>query len=150
MKKEIPKIRSAYDGSRVRVVVDCSRDDILVEQHHKNDCDINNIIRKYDLNGVIIHVNKSVAQYGDFTQTNEYQDSLNTVIEAETAFLELPSHIRKKFGNDPGAFFEFATDPKNSEQMVDLGLAHKNEPPKEVIQKVSIVEPLQEKPTGSS
>lgn len=148
MKKEIPKIRSAYDGSRVRVVVDCSGDEVLVEQHHKNDCDINNIIRKYDTQGIILHVNKAVAQYGDFTEINEYQESLNTVIKAEEAFTQIPSDIRKKFGNDAGAFFEFATDPKNVDKMIEYGLANKIEAPKETIQKVTIVEPLQEKPAG--
>jgi hypothetical protein len=36
--------------------------------------------------------------------------------------MQLPSDIRAKFDNDPGEFFEFCTDPKNADEMVQLGL----------------------------
>lgn len=98
-------------------------DESPVEQHHRDNCDITNIIKQYDRTGLITHVTKAVQEYGDFTLINEYQESLNTVIAAQEAFQELPSHIRKRFNNDPGAFFEFATNPDNKDQMIELGLA---------------------------
>lgn len=97
------------------------------KQSHKAECDINNILRNYDRTGLITHVNRSTAEYGDYSEVNEFQDSLNMVISATDSFMELPSEIRKKFGNDPGNFFEFATDPKNAAEMVELGLAYKIE-----------------------
>lgn len=109
-----------------------------VEQHHKELCCIDNILRRYDQTGLITHVNKAVAQYGDYTEVNEFQQSMNTVIKAQDAFMELPSHIREKFHNDPGEFFEFATNPKNKEAMCDLGLA---EMPVEQVQKVEVINP---------
>lgn len=99
-------------------------DESPVEQHHKDMCDISNIIKQYDRTGLITHVTRAVQDYGDFTAINEYQESLNTVIAAQEAFDELPSAIRKHFGYDPGAFFEFATNPANHEQMVEFGLAN--------------------------
>ncbi|AXF52677.1 MAG: internal scaffolding protein [Microviridae sp.] len=93
------------------------------EQHHRDMCDVNNILKQHDKTGLISHVNTSVALYGDYTEVNEYQDSLNIVIRAEEAFSALPSDIRKRFENDPGQFFEFATDPKNGDELVKLGLA---------------------------
>jgi phage internal scaffolding protein len=96
----------------------------LTEQAHKDAVDIKKIIQQYDRTGLITHVNKSVAAYGDFTAVNEYQQSLDIVNKAQEAFNEIPSNVRKKFGNDPGAFFEFATDPKNHEELVEMGLAH--------------------------
>lgn len=95
----------------------------LTKQAHKNECDINKIVANYDRTGLITHVKEASAQYGDFTEVNEYQESLNTVIHAQNAFDELPAHVRKKFQNDPGAFFEFATNPNNHDDMVELGLA---------------------------
>lgn len=95
----------------------------LTEQSHCKRCDVNNILAQYDKTGLITHVNKAVAEYGDFTLVNEYQESLNTVIAAREAFAELPSKIRARFNNDPGEFFEFATNPDNGQAMVDLGLA---------------------------
>lgn len=119
--------RSAYDGNRVRVQVDFTDTVSMCEQHHKNDCDINNILKKYDSSGLITHVNNSTAQYGDFTEVNEYQQSLQQVINAQAAFDELPSEIRKQFANDPGLFFEFATNPNNVDKMIEFGLAHARE-----------------------
>lgn len=103
--------------------------DGMTEQHHKHICDINNIIRTYDKTGLIQHVSASVARYGDFTEVNEYQEALNTVIRAQNAFDELPSHVRKRFDNDPGEFFEFATNPDNHDEMVELGLAERMQEP---------------------
>jgi phage internal scaffolding protein len=138
--------RTPYDGvdKRVRLVF-CDEEGNTyedgytgkTEQSHKKMCEIDNILRQYDKTGLITHVNEAVAQYGDYTEINEYQDSLNMVIEAQSAFGDLPAHIRKKFGNDPGLFFEFATNPENKDELIELGLA--NAPIVEKPQEVKIV-----------
>lgn len=104
----------------------------LTKQDQMSMCDVNNIIAQYDRTGLIRHINESVAQYGDFTQVNEYQESLNFVMQAQDNFNALPSDLRSKFNNDPGAFFEFVTDPANIDEMVKLGLAVAPEPREEV------------------
>lgn len=121
------KFRTAY-GARNRVATSFLDEEgnplpTMTQQAFKAECEINNILRKYDKTGLITHVSGAVAQYGDFSEVNEYQESLNMVINAQNAFMALPSDIRKRFGNDPGAFFEFATDPSNNDEMVRLGLA---------------------------
>ena len=88
------------------------------QQHAKAECDINNILRQYDRTGLITHINTATAQYGDFTEVNEYQESLNMVMNAQEAFMALPSAIRKQFENDPGQFFEFATNPENQDAIL--------------------------------
>lgn len=93
------------------------------KQQFKAECDINNVIKKYDSTGLITHVNKTMARFGDYTEVNEYQESLNIVIAAQEAFSALPSALRKRFGNDPGLYVEFVTDPKNEAEMISLGMA---------------------------
>lgn len=115
----------------------CDPEEGMTEQHHKQACDINCILRAYDKTGLITHVNKAKAMYGDFTEVNEYQVALNTVIKAQDAFDDLPADIRKKFDNDPGAFLEFVTNPDNLDEMVELGLARAIEEPRP--QKVEVV-----------
>ena len=95
------------------------------KQEFKTQCDINCVIKNYDKTGLITHVNNAKAQYGDFTAVNEYQEALNIVVDSQAAFAELPSEIRKRFNNDPGKFLEFVTDPKNIDEMVELGLAQR-------------------------
>lgn len=85
--------------------------------------DVNKILAKYKRTGLLEHVAKGVAQYGDFTSVNEYQESLNRVISAQQSFADLPSKVREFFGNDPGRFFEFATNPANADKLIEMGLA---------------------------
>jgi phage internal scaffolding protein len=54
---------------------------------------------------------------------HEYREALDLINNAKESFMGLPSDVRKMFDNDPGEFFEFATDPANAEKMVELGLA---------------------------
>ena len=94
----------------------------LTQQSHAQAADVRNIIKQYDRTGLIANVTKGIAQYGDYSEVNEYAEALNMVRNATESFAELPSHIRQQFNNNPGLFFEFATNPKNSEEMIKMGL----------------------------
>lgn len=140
------QIRTAYDA-RERVTLECP-EEVITEQHHKDACSISTILAQYDRTGLITHVSRAVAQYGDFTEVNEYRDSLHVVMRADEAFRALPSDVRRRFDNDPGAFFEFATDPANFDEMVEMGLAEREAPP--APQKVEVVNPPQSEPQKGS
>lgn len=96
-------------------------------QSFKDECDINNIVRKAHQNGFFGHVSKAVPQFGDFTEVPDYQSALNMVIDAKQKFLEIPARIREKFDNDPNKFIEFVSNPANGDQLVAWGLATKRE-----------------------
>lgn len=95
----------------------------LTQQHFAKDADVRNIIKQYDKTGLIANVNRGVAQYGDYSEINEYREALDMVNMANDNFMQLPAELREMFGNDAGTFFEFATDPKNKDKMIELGLA---------------------------
>lgn len=120
------KFNTPY-GDRVRVTAD-PVGETLTQQHFKKATDIVEIIKKHDRTGIIEHVARGVRQYGDYSEVNEYREALDMVTNANASFMELPADIRQMFGNDAGAFFEFATDPKNEQEMVKLGLAKSSEP----------------------
>jgi phage internal scaffolding protein len=94
----------------------------LTQQSHAQAADVRNIIKQYDRTGLIANVTKGIAQYGDYSEINEYSEALNMVRNANQNFETLPSHIREQFNNNAGLFFEFATNPKNSEEMIKMGL----------------------------
>ena len=119
--------RKAYQKHERHVLV-CP-EETRTEQHHKEAASVTNILKQYDKTGILTNVNQAKAMYGDFTEVNEYQESLNLVIRAQDAFDEMPSDIRKRFHNDPGEFLEFVTNPANQEEMVTLGLATKIQEP---------------------
>lgn len=95
------------------------------EQHHKEMCDVNNIIKKYDKTGIIGHVSKFEAKFGDFTGL-DFKDANDLVIEAKQSFSMLPSKIRKRFRNSPEEFLKFFEDPNNRDEAIQLGLIDKN------------------------
>jgi phage internal scaffolding protein len=113
--------KSPYSGERYRVSLKCGPG--LAQQHFKDECDVNNILRKYQKTGLIDHVNRFQGDYADLSDVPDFQDSLNAVIDAQEAFMTLPSSIRKQFGNDPAAFLDFVHDPDNRDEMVKMGLA---------------------------
>lgn len=122
MSKVLP-FKTAY-GDRKRSGFETTGES-LTQQSHAAAADVRNIIKQYDRTGLIANVNKGISQYGDYSEINEYQEALNMVIEANESFEQIPSHIREQFSNNAGLFFEFATDPKNSEKMIEMGLKDK-------------------------
>ena len=115
------KIRTAYSSKKRNSFNTVG--DSLTQQAHAKEADIHNIIKAYDRTGLIANVNRGVAQYGDYSEINEYRESLDFVNTAKANFAALPSEIREKFSNNPGDFFEFAGNPENAEEMIKLGLA---------------------------
>ena len=131
---KVVKIKTAY-GDRSRSGFETTGDS-LTQQSHAEAADVRNIIKQYDRTGLIANVNKGIAQYGDYSEINEYAEALNMVQEANESFAEIPSHIREQFSNNAGLFFEFATDPKNAKEMIEMGLAepkHTGDSPKKMV-----------------
>lgn len=93
----------------------------ITEQGHKDECDVNNIIKKYDATGLITHVAKFEASYQDVSAI-EFKQALELQMEISAKFSELPSEIRKRFENNPQLYLAFLENPKNDKEAVTLGL----------------------------
>lgn len=97
----------------------------LTEQQYKDSCDINLIMKKYQLTGEITHLRRQQGMYADLTNVPSYQEALDLVIKAQDAFDTLPGAFRQELGNDPAKFLEWIHDPKNSERAIEMGLAER-------------------------
>jgi len=128
-KKNPFTVRSAY-GKKKRYGDIGDLGESLTKQSFTEECNINNIMQKYQKTGAIDHVNKHEASYG-FATSLDFQSALETVARGRTMFDELPSSIRSKFDNDPGKFLDFVQDEKNITEMQELGLSNKNQIKKE-------------------
>jgi len=102
----------------------------LAKQSFKDECDVNTILNRASKTGLINHVNRFQGDYSDVTTASDYQTSVNAVMDAHDAFMELPSGIRKRFSNSPEEFLAFVHNPDNLDAMVDMGLAKAPAPPK--------------------
>ncbi len=113
-----PQPRNAY-SPRISVISPCG--DGAAQQQFKDDCDVNTIMQRFQKTGAIDHVSKHQPQYG-FATPNDYHQSLNIIMTAQSMFNDLPSKIRNEFSNNPQAFLEFVQDPKNADRAKELGL----------------------------
>jgi phage internal scaffolding protein len=96
-------------------------DPSLAQQHAKDECDINTIVRRFGLTGELPS-NVRAPQYGDFTEAVDYHTALIAVRAADEAFMQLPADIRTRFNNDAGAFVDFCSDDANRAEAEKLGL----------------------------
>lgn len=100
------------------------------KQSFKDECDINIILKKYNLTGQLPAM-KNNPLFGDFSQIQDYQESMNIILKAEEQFNSLPAVLRERFKNDTGAFLDYMNNDANKEEMIKLGLI---EAPKELFQ----------------
>lgn len=128
-----------------RVSVDAGGES-RTRQEFADECDINQIMARYQKTGVVSHMNTAQAGYVDFTGVpTDFQTSMNMMLEAEQAFMRLPAVARREFENDPVKFVEFASNPDNVERMREWGLAKPAEPPPAPM-KVEVINGSEEPP----
>jgi phage internal scaffolding protein len=125
--KKPPFLRTAYnydqDAASNESGLHCE-DASLAQQHFKDECDINNILRQFNVTGMLPESPLS-PRYGDFTGIGDYHTALNQVIAAEDEFMSLPATLRARFGNDPAQLIEFLDKHENLDEAISLGLVNK-------------------------
>lgn len=141
-----PKFRSAYsERVRLRTV---NLEPSMTKQAHKDECDINVIMSRYQQTGVLPGDDRIAgARYMDCTGA-DYQEAMMVVASAKTAFLEMPAGIRDRFDNDPRRLMEFLEDPRNLEEARELGLVNPEAPAATPLA-VRVVESVQGDPSQS-
>lgn len=96
----------------------------MTKQEFVAECDINNIVKEYLVTEQWKHVSAKAQQgaYVDLPDPLDFQESIAIVERAGQLFQELPSKVRDRFGNQPGAFLDFMANPTNEKEARDLGL----------------------------
>jgi len=135
--KKLPFLRTPYnydtDAASNESGLHCE-DASLAQQHFKDECDINNILRQFNVTGLLPETTIS-PRYGDFSGITDYHTALNQVIAAENEFMALPATLRARFENDPALLIEFLENPENKNEAIKLGLVNK---PEELLQVVEV------------
>lgn len=92
----------------------------LTQQHFKKECDVNEMLRKFGATGVL--PTKEGSFYGDFSNSLDFQQSLDFISNTLDQFDQLPSDIRDRFGNNPVKFMDFVCNPENAKHFESMGL----------------------------
>jgi phage internal scaffolding protein len=127
MTKNVMFLRTPYnydkDAASNESGLHCE-DASLAQQHFKEECDINTILQKFNISGLLPETPLS-PRYGDFTGIGDYHTALNRVIAAQDEFDGLPATIRARFNNDPAELIEFLENSENRPEAEMLGLVDK-------------------------
>lgn len=91
-------------------------------------CDINTIVKQYERSGQV-PVTDLVGTFADVSAIGDFRGALEKIQAAQEKFMELPPAVRARFENDALAFVNFAVDPANRAQMVELGLLEPEKAP---------------------
>lgn len=118
-------IRNPYNYDVQEVSVEtglCCTDVTRTKQQFAEECDINTIVRRFNLTGQLPS-DVRAPQYADFEEAIDYHTAMNAIIEANDSFEQMTAEVRSKFNNDPAIFVDFCNDPKNIDAMIEMGLA---------------------------
>ncbi len=98
------------------------------QQHFKDECDINSIMKRKARTGILAGPQGRGAPsqrqpfYGDFSGVTDFATALNAVIESQDSFNALSSDLRKRFNNNPQELLEFVMNEENREKAQEMGL----------------------------
>ena len=110
-------------GKKVAVQLEFDFSLGLTEQHHKDDCDLNVIVKNYVRTGQLPTNQSGPGVFGDFSGSPEdYAEAVRMLDEARAAFAALPANVRKRFNNDPQQLLAFLDNPDNRAEAEKLGL----------------------------
>lgn len=109
---------TAY-GPKIKVGVATGKG--LTKQSHRDECDINVIMKRYEKSGVLPDYGGQQGRYLDCTGA-QFQEAMNIIAKGRSIFAELPAAVRARFENDPAKMLDFVNDPENREEALRLGL----------------------------
>jgi len=93
----------------------------ITRQSFQKECNINNIMSKYQKTGVIQHIARNEQRYADVTAP-DFKKAMDMVTETTQLFESLPSTVRKEFNHDPSEFLDAIQNPtENKEVLTQLG-----------------------------
>lgn len=96
-------------------------DDGRTKQAFADSTDINKLLKKAMIGGSISHLIKyPELTYGEFDGDFDLLTAHAKIDRANEIFNELPSEVRKEFGNDALAFVTYAANPDNNARLAEL------------------------------
>lgn len=129
-------VRNRFHRERVQFTVPDDEEN-FVQQQFADEVNINNVVEKFAKTGQIHYLNEGKPNYG-IAEPITYEEALQTVIEAQDAFDELPAKVRERYNHDPAQFMKAVHTEGNEIELYDLGLlqsmpeSHPNHPNQEI------------------
>lgn len=130
MAKTAPFLRTPYNYDTIAASNESGlacEEPTLAQQQFKDESDINNILRQFNITGQL-PTGPVSPKYGDFTGISDYKTAMDRIIATEEEFLSLPAELRARFNNEPAELIEFLNNETNRQEAEQLGLVEPNIP----------------------
>ncbi len=111
---------------RRKVTLKCTGDPIT-QQHMKDSCDVNLIVKRYTTPEEFEKMNFG-QEYG-YAPSESFTQAMQLVAETEQTFAQFPSAIRKHFQNKASNYLDASQDPSRIDEFLELGLIQRKEMP---------------------
>jgi len=100
----------------------------LTRQEFKDECDLQKILARFSASPEGLEALQKArgfveSRFEDVSGFVDFRTALEQVKRADEAFMQLPAAVRTRFDNDPALFLDFVDDPKNVDELVQMGLA---------------------------
>jgi len=121
-KQKEPGIYHVYNstGQKLRKILTKTSTNTKVEQHHRTE--IKKMVQEVESRGLLRANTVFNGELDDYP-SYDFQEAQFMMAKARSTFEQMPSQLRKKFENNPAKFMDFANNPQNAQEMVELGLA---------------------------
>lgn len=133
------KFYTKYDRPDADFSLDQKGEPSLTRQSEADAVDINKIMERFDRTGQLPISMKMLPRYGD-ARVVDFQTAKQIVIEAESAFNDLPAKTRQYFGHDLQNLSNAISDSseENAQKLLELGiLIPKEIEPIQVLQEIA-------------
>lgn len=97
----------------------------MTKQSFRDECDINEIVRRGRQGAVVAHVARGVPSYMDVSEVGDYKSALDMLRSTDAFFQGLPAVVRKAFDNDPAEFLDAMDTDSGRLKLEELGLVPK-------------------------
>ncbi len=110
---------------RNRTQIDFSGTPGRTKQSFRDECDVNQILKRWRKTGEMNHIATRQPTYGDFDNADDYLTATLKVQAAQEDFDTLSARVRARMENDPAELLRFVADPNNEAEAIELGLIPK-------------------------
>ena len=106
----------------------------LTQQCIKEQCDINNILESYSQQARAMRANIAdllppidSQDFADISNMEDFLTAQNKIAKVTQIFEQMPSNVRREFGDDPSNFIAALGDSQKYSKLADLGVFSKQE-----------------------
>lgn len=84
--------------------------------------DVNWIMDRFEKTGLVTHLNRAQARFGDFSEVEDYFGAVRQIQDVQELFASLPAKVRDACNNDPAEYLDLVLNPENRAEAISLGL----------------------------